>query len=64
MTVQTGITPGEIFTEAINWGISYDLPNETKTIKDFIKPTNLMKRRYRRDLYSKMETIMNSYTRF
>lgn len=29
MTVHT-LTPDNIFTEGVNWGISYDLPNESK----------------------------------
>lgn len=29
MTVHT-LTPDDIFTEGLNWGISYDLPNESK----------------------------------
>lgn len=29
MTVHT-LTPDNIFTEGLNWGISYDLPNESK----------------------------------
>ncbi|XP_019868263.2 uncharacterized protein LOC109597077 [Aethina tumida] len=60
MTAQMGITPGEIFTEGVNWGISYELPNDTKSFKDFKKPLAVMRRRNRRDLYGKMETIINS----
>jgi hypothetical protein len=56
-----GITPGEIFTEGVNWGISYELPNDTKQFKELLdKPKDVMQRRHRRQLYSKMETIMRS----
>lgn len=61
MTAQTGITPGEIFTEAINWAISYELPNTTKPFEEYLDlPIKLMQRRHRRDLYFKMESIMTS----
>ncbi|RZB39316.1 DM4 12 domain containing protein, partial [Asbolus verrucosus] len=61
MTAQTGITPGEIFTEGVNWGISYELPNDTKPFKELLdKPKELMQRRHRRELYTKIETIMKS----
>ncbi|XP_031845481.1 uncharacterized protein LOC116432545 isoform X2 [Nomia melanderi] len=107
MTMHT-LTPDDIFTEGVNWGISYDLPNESKPIlepflqlrNDRIKPANkydgygtndknavaypgwnsfqkyssfkpgkrkyykpdyyYLQRRHRRDLYSKLETIMNA----
>ncbi|XP_078052265.1 uncharacterized protein LOC144478338 [Augochlora pura] len=111
MTMHT-LTPDDIFTEGVNWGISYDLPNESKPIlepflqlrKDQMKPANkygnygsygnnqpdknavsypgwssydkhhfkpgkrkyykpdyyYLQRRHRRDLYSKLETIMNA----
>ncbi|KAJ3627765.1 hypothetical protein MTP99_015116 [Tenebrio molitor] len=61
VTSQMGITPGEIFTEGVNWGISYELPNDTKQFKELLdKPKEVMQRRHRRQLYSKMETIMRS----
>lgn len=61
MTAQMGITPGEIFTEGINWGISYDLPNDTKSFEEvFDKPKQVMQRRHRRDLYAKIENIIKS----
>lgn len=59
MTAQT-ILPTEVFTEAINWGISYDLPNDTSTIRQYLYPKHVMQRRHRRDLYQKMELIMDS----
>ncbi|CAK9806996.1 hypothetical protein ANTPLA_LOCUS5112 [Anthophora plagiata] len=103
------LTPDNIFTEGVNWGISYDLPNESKPAlepflqlrHDKIKPAtkytsytnnmidrNAMKyagwnsnekyymkpgkrkyykpdyyylqRRHRRELYSKLENVMNA----
>nr|XP_022900459.1 uncharacterized protein LOC111413657 [Onthophagus taurus] len=59
MTAQT-ILPEQIFTEGLNWGISYELPNDTSSIKQFFKPKPVLQRRHRRDLYQKMEVIMNS----
>lgn len=100
------MTPDNIFTEGINWGISYDLPNESKPAlepflqlrhdrvkpvkkygsqypsdknvvkysgwnsdKYYVKPEKrkylkpdyyYLQRRHRRELYSKLETIMNA----
>ena len=118
MTIHT-LTPDNIFTEGLNWGISYDLPNESKPElepflqlrKDRIKPGSrpltsvagdgqyswasdahgqnyrpenmlwneegkyyllpggkkyykadyhYLQRRHRRDLYSKLEVIINA----
>ncbi|XP_015439516.1 PREDICTED: uncharacterized protein LOC107194410 [Dufourea novaeangliae] len=112
LTVHT-LTPDTIFTEGVNWGISYDLPNESKPAlepflqlrQDHIKSVNkyssyasnmldknaaadrpvatgwnsydkyyfkpdkrkyykanhyYLQRRHRRDLYNKLETIMNA----
>ncbi|XP_044018774.1 uncharacterized protein LOC122859348 [Aphidius gifuensis] len=115
MTMKT-LSADPIFTEGVNWGISYDLPNETKAElkpflqlrKDKIKPisgkyqyqdkinhelmnknlfkydnwnkvdknyyydnskqyyynkktnNDYIKRRHRRDLYNKLEVIMNA----
>lgn len=54
--------PG-IFTWGLNWGIAYELPNQTASIEAFKRlkkvPQPLVARRYRRDLYSKLELIMN-----
>lgn len=110
MTVHT-LTPDNIFTEGLNWGISYDLPNESKPAlepflqlrNDKLKTSNkkdpynfiavadtnnalkysgwndniryhfapvrkkypkseyyYLQRRHRRDLYNKLEVIMNA----
>ncbi|XP_076682203.1 uncharacterized protein LOC143376159 [Andrena cerasifolii] len=108
LTVST-LTTEDLFTEGVNWGISYDLPNESKPAlepflqlrKDQIKPGSkyntyagnvieknpwkyaqwktrpgyyprpgktkyykpdyyYLQRRHRRDLYNKLETIMNA----
>ncbi|KOX71217.1 hypothetical protein WN51_04241 [Melipona quadrifasciata] len=111
LTTHTETPDDDIFTEGINWGISYDLPNESKPAlepflelrRDEVKPAkkhghqstinaidkNAMKysgwngndkyyvkpgkrkyhksdyyylqRRHRRELYSKLETIMNAF---
>ncbi|XP_011153752.2 uncharacterized protein LOC105191796 [Harpegnathos saltator] len=109
MTVHT-LTPDDIFTEGLNWGISYDLPNESKpALEPFLELRNdkiqsgdrhdrhrpavaannhgvvkysgwnddkyrfapgrkkyrkseyyYLQRRHRRELYSKLEVIMNA----
>ncbi|KAH1005732.1 hypothetical protein HUJ04_006661 [Dendroctonus ponderosae] len=59
LTNLMGITPGsDIFSMNINWGLLYELPNETKPLLDVYKPA--MKRRNRRDLYSRIEKVLNS----
>ena len=107
MTMHT-LTPDDIFTEGLNWGISYDLPNESKPElepflelrkdkfkinkkvnkisvgnknnydkysnwnndeKYYLLPNNkkyyksdyhYLQRRHRRDLYNKLEVVMNA----
>lgn len=107
LTVHT-LTPDNIFTEGLNWGISYDLPNESRPAPEpFLQPKNdkfkmdlydrkgssnpqkqkvvgqfwkdkenhyifpnekkyyksnyyYLQRRHRRDLYNKLEVIMNA----
>lgn len=62
MTAVT-IAPTTIWTEGLNWGISYDLPNDTmvfKEYKKYLNPKYMMQRRHRRDLYNKMEVIMDA----
>jgi len=108
LTVHT-LTPDNIFTEGLNWGISYDLPNESKpALEPFLELRNdklktynkhrydstaianrygvpnsgwnnnlrqhfapgrkkyrkseyyYLQRRHRRDLYNKLEVIMNA----
>ncbi|CAH1113414.1 unnamed protein product [Psylliodes chrysocephalus] len=60
MTAQLWVNPPGIFTESLAWGLAYDLPNDTKSIADFLGPKFLAKRRNRRDLYGKVEKIMES----
>lgn len=55
-------SPGT-FTFGLNWGIAYELPNATETAR-FYKRTHkhrkpMEQRRSRRQLYEKLETIMN-----
>lgn len=60
----TGVTvaPATIFVESINWGIAYDLPNDTAQFREYKKYLyHTMQRRHRRDLYNKMEILMESY---
>lgn len=59
MTAQLWIYPPGIFTESIAWGLGYDLPNDTSSVKGFF-PKPLAKRRHRRDVYGKIEKIIDS----
>ncbi|XP_066251441.1 uncharacterized protein [Euwallacea similis] len=59
LTSQMGITDGaSIFSEGINWGLVYDLPNDTTPYLDYFAPAQ--KRRNRRELYRKVEDILSS----
>ncbi|XP_065157094.1 uncharacterized protein [Atheta coriaria] len=61
MTSQAIIRPSEFITEGLNWGISYDLPNSSAILEDYKTPGGFVRRRRsRRDLYQKMELIMDS----
>ncbi|KAL1506071.1 hypothetical protein ABEB36_005502 [Hypothenemus hampei] len=54
-----GIPAGsEIFSLNINWGLIYELPNDTKPLLEAYKPA--MKRRNRRELYSRVEKVLTS----
>lgn len=51
---------------AVNWGVSYNLPNETysQTLRRKAEddlPRSITSRRFRRDVYQKMEILMNRY---
>lgn len=49
-----------MFSWAVNWGVAYNLPNETISIQqDMMEPKPLAQRRNRRDLYQKMEVAIN-----
>ncbi|XP_058792440.1 uncharacterized protein LOC131664956 isoform X2 [Phymastichus coffea] len=96
MTVHT-LTPDNIFTEGLNWGISYDLPNESKPeLAPLLRPRDdapgygaaepgqwdahgkyylmpgakkyyradhhYLQRRHRRDLYGKLEVVIDAPT--
>ncbi|XP_041766406.1 uncharacterized protein LOC121590636 [Anopheles merus] len=46
---------------ALNWGIAYNLPNQTLSFqKEMTEPKPMVQRRFRRDLYQKLEVIMDS----
>lgn len=51
-----------LMTFAVNWGVAWDLPNETKQfdIHSWYFPKSVMQRRHRRDLYQKIETIFEA----
>ncbi|GLV31718.1 uncharacterized protein CBL_07478 [Carabus blaptoides fortunei] len=59
-TVNTLSAAPTIFTESVNWGIAYDLPNETSTIQALFGSKHVHQRRSRRELYEKMELVMDS----
>ncbi|KAL3273268.1 hypothetical protein HHI36_014722 [Cryptolaemus montrouzieri] len=56
MTAQMDVTPGSIFTEAMNWGINY--PLEIKEMKDTTESDDAIVRRERRSLFTKIEKIL------
>ncbi|XP_066251060.1 uncharacterized protein [Euwallacea similis] len=59
LTSLMGVTPGsDLFSLNINYALGYELPNDTKPLFDAYKPA--MKRRNRRDLYGRVEIILNS----
>lgn len=49
-------------TYQLDWGVVYDLPNETWVIhqRHYTKPKSVILRRNRRDLYGKLETLIES----
>ncbi|XP_058817934.1 uncharacterized protein LOC131681241 [Topomyia yanbarensis] len=50
-----------MFSWAMNWGVAYNLPNQTLSYQqDMMEPKPMAQRRHRRDLYQKLETAMNS----
>lgn len=61
MTEQAIINPHEIFSQGINWGMAFDLPNNTVVLKNYKTLGGFRRRnRNRRDIYQKMELIMDS----
>lgn len=49
---------------ALNWGLAYDLPNETWVIEELHKnrhPRPLIQRRHRRELYRRIELAIDKY---
>ncbi|KAJ8934628.1 hypothetical protein NQ318_001676 [Aromia moschata] len=57
-TVAT-ILPFEIYYEGINWGVAYDLPNVT-SVRGYVKNKHEKRRRHRRDLYIRFESIIDA----
>ncbi|XP_055611456.1 uncharacterized protein LOC129758054 [Uranotaenia lowii] len=50
----------QMFSWALNWGIAYNLPNQTLTYDmDLNQPKPMAQRRNRRDLYHKLEVAMD-----
>lgn len=50
------------FSWAINWGLAYDLPNDTWIINERnrkVFPKQIVQRRHRRDLYNRLETVID-----
>lgn len=48
---------------ALNWGLAYDLPNETWVIQHRNEkyPKPLVQRRHRRDLYNRLEIAIDKF---
>lgn len=58
-------SPGT-FTFGLNWAIAYELPNSTETAayyhiynRKIFRQQHMQQRKYRRDLYGKLEAIMD-----
>ncbi|EAT44616.1 AAEL004020-PA [Aedes aegypti] len=50
----------QMFSWAMNWGIAYNLPNQTFSFQsEMMEPKPMAQRRHRRDLYQKLEVAMN-----
>ncbi|XP_058455156.1 uncharacterized protein LOC131432713 [Malaya genurostris] len=50
----------QMFSWALNWGMAYNLPNQTVSFEQEMKePKPIAQRRYRRDLYHRLEVAMN-----
>lgn len=50
------------FSWAINWGLAYDLPNDTWIINERhrkVFPKQIVQRRHRRDLYDRLEEVID-----
>lgn len=53
--------PSGIFAQLINFGINYDLPNRTGyELFNLAEPKQISQRRHRRELYNKVEIILNA----
>ncbi|XP_018575986.1 uncharacterized protein LOC108914623 [Anoplophora glabripennis] len=53
------IMPFDIYFEGVNWGVAYPLPN-VSTVQTYVREKHAKRRRHRRDLYSRLETILES----
>lgn len=52
---------------ALNWGVAYDLPNQTWIIehrRQKVMPKPIAQRRHRRDLYNRLETAIDKSVKF
>ncbi|XP_062559173.1 uncharacterized protein LOC134223972 [Armigeres subalbatus] len=50
----------QMFSWAMNWGIAYNLPNQTISFpNEMMEPKPMAQRRHRRDLYHKLEVAMD-----
>ncbi|XP_031636179.1 uncharacterized protein LOC116349065, partial [Contarinia nasturtii] len=51
------------FSWAINWGVAYDLPNDTWILNERnrkVFPKQIVQRRHRRDLYDRLEVLIDN----
>ncbi|KAK9884182.1 hypothetical protein WA026_005136 [Henosepilachna vigintioctopunctata] len=60
MQQRTPMPSGIIFTEGVNWGMAYQLPNKTTYLDNLPLNKHVIKRRDRKMLYENVETIMNN----
>ncbi|CAG9857954.1 unnamed protein product [Phyllotreta striolata] len=60
MTAQFWVNPPGIFTDTLAWGVAYDLPTNVTELKAYSGKNQLLKRRSRRELYGKIEKIIQS----
>lgn len=63
MTISVVARPADLLTSSVNWGVAYDLPSYAwarQHSNGFSShPKALVQRRSRRDLYKKLEIIID-----
>lgn len=54
----TTVTSFGLYYQGVNWGVAYTLPNRS-SVEEYVLSRHVKRRREKRELYSRMETIMN-----